>query len=277
VRGQVPPAEVRQILDAASAGGIDTIDTAAAYGESEQVLGMVGVARWQVVTKLPPLPEQVLDVSGWALEIVQRSLARLRVPRLHGLLLHRSRDLLGPRGRKLYATLQRLQNAQMVRGIGVSIYDPDELDSVFPVYSLQLVQAPFNVLDRRIVQSGWLTRLLAAGIEVHTRSAFLQGLLLLGAHERPAKFSRWAGVWRQWDDFTLGSRERRLSAALGFVLSTPGISRVIVGIDCLRQLQEITAAAENADREAPDLRCDDLQLLNPARWTELGSGPTDPA
>src|SRR5256885_1717623 len=75
--GQVTIASVQQILARASAAGLDTLDTAVAYGESESVLGRAGVSNWRIVSKLPPLPPGVRNVRGWIDEQTHGSLQRL--------------------------------------------------------------------------------------------------------------------------------------------------------------------------------------------------------
>lgn len=268
--GQVSHMEAAAILEHAWAAGIDTLDTAIAYGQSEQRLGEISVDNWNVVTKLPTMPDACTTVPDWVLESVRSSLNRLHINRLHGLLLHRSQQLLGPQGEELYAALLELKELGYVEKIGVSIYDPEELDNLYPHFKLDLVQAPFNVLDRRLEASGWLARLYRAGTEVHVRSIFLQGLLLMGAAQRPKKFDRWMPLWNDWDSWLEEQEVTPLQACLGFVLSQQEIWHVVVGIDNKKQLQEILAAAEVEVPLPPNLlQSDDPDLINPSRWDTL--------
>jgi aryl-alcohol dehydrogenase-like predicted oxidoreductase len=265
--GQVSRDEVAAILAFAQSQGLDTLDTAIAYGESERSLGEVGVGQWQIVTKLPAVPESGVDPTSWVRDSVAESLRRLRVPRLHGLLLHRSQDLLGPRADALYAALCALKQRGEVEQIGVSIYGPEELDVVWPRYTLDLVQAPFNVLDRRLETSGWLARLQRAGAEIHVRSIFLQGLLLMEPGNRPAGFARWQLLWERWHSWLSATSITALQACVAFALSRGEVGRVIVGVDGLGQLQQILASAA-ATISVPDaLISEDLDLINPTRWS----------
>ncbi len=189
--GQISRDEAAAILNHAWAMGLDTLDTAIAYGGSEARLGEIGVKQWRVISKLPAVPESVTDVAAWVENSVNGSLERLNIPMLRGLLLHCSRQLLGVRGDTLYRALAAIKDEGKVEKIGVSIYGPEELDALWPHYQFDLVQAPFNVIDRRLATSGWLKRLHQAGIEVHVRSVFLQGLLLMDTANRPVSFNRW--------------------------------------------------------------------------------------
>ena len=87
--GKVSQEGGKAILKYAASAGVDTIDTAMAYGDSEQVLGNIGVDGFNVVTKLPEIPEHIADVEGWVIRAVKDSIFRLGVASLYGLLLHR--------------------------------------------------------------------------------------------------------------------------------------------------------------------------------------------
>jgi len=244
------------------------LDTAIAYGESEQRLGEIGIGQWRVISKLPAMPEEYTDVAAWVQESVLGSLARLKVPKLHGLLLHRSEQLLGSQGKVLYRALIALKDEGKVEKIGVSIYDPDELDALWPHFQFDLVQAPFNIIDRRFATSGWLARLYQTGAEVHIRSVFLQGLLLMGQTSRPASFSRWQSLWEQWSRWLNDQSMTPVQACLGFAMLQPEISRVVIGVDSLKQLQEILASVAAPGVMPPaTLMSEDLNLINPSRWS----------
>lgn len=266
--GQVTPAEVKAILTAARDAGLDTLDTAIGYGQSEAVLGGAGAATWKIVTKLPGLTGE--NSQTWVPNEVQKSLDRLGVDRLHALMLHRPSDLLGPYGPDLYQRLVALREEGIVSKIGYSIYGPSELDALFERYPADIVQAPFNAFDRRLATSGWLQRLADRGVEIHTRSAFLQGLLLLDAASRPPKFARWAGLFERWDRLCSEIGGNRLGAALSVVLAQQGIDRVVVGVDSLAQLQQILLTSRRPSvPPSAALAVQDEDLLNPARWNSL--------
>jgi aryl-alcohol dehydrogenase-like predicted oxidoreductase len=266
-QGQPDLDEARAIVAAARGAAIDTVDTAMVYGDSERVLGTVGVAGLRVITKLAPLSGDVADLPRRLRLDVVASLERLGAPRVYGLLLHRPADVLGPHGPTLIAALRALQDEGLVSRIGVSIYDPSELESLSSALDIGIVQAPYNVFDRRLESSGWLDRLAGMGCEVHTRSAFLQGLLLLDAPERPPQFAAWDGLWQGWRAWLADLRMTPLAAALGFVLRNPAIARVVVGVETADQLRGIVHAANALPVDAPaSLACADLDLIDPSRW-----------
>lgn len=269
-QGQVSLTAAESMVTYAANCGVDTIDTAIGYGDSEKALGQIGVQNFKVISKLLAVPESTENVRDWMLQEVEHSLMRLNLNSLYGLLLHRPDDLLSQHGDAIFEALCELKDAGKVQKIGVSIYSPSELDSFAGKFGFDLIQAPFNLVDRRLSSSGWLQRLKAAGCEVHIRSAFLQGLLLMPQEAIPAKFSKWAPLLSTWHQWLKQYKGDAVSACLAYPLSFPEVDRVVVGANDLAQLQQIVAAAGHTSKhQLPDLACEEESLINPAKWPGL--------
>ncbi len=268
--GQVSPAEGAAILSLAARHGVRSLDTAIAYGDSERVLGEIGTLNWQIVSKLPAMPDEVPDVRAWVELQVNGSLRRLKADRLHGLILHRPDQLLDSRGKELYEALVGSRERGVVDKIGVSIYAPDELGPLFRGMKFDMVQAPLSILDRRLVESGWAGTLRRNGIELHVRSTFLQGLLLVSPRSRPAKFERWNTIWSEWSRWLEEVALSPLEACLRYALSVDEVDKVVVGVDSMNQLREILAVSTGSLARLPNWpQSIDVDLLNPSRWTQL--------
>jgi aryl-alcohol dehydrogenase-like predicted oxidoreductase len=266
-QGQVGIEMAEKILNYAWTKGIDTLDTAIAYGNSEQTLGEIGVEAWRIVTKLPSLPTDITNISEWLETSLQASLERLKVKTVYGLLLHKPQDLLGNQGQELYKAVCHVKARGWVEKIGISIYHPQELERLVNSFHIDIVQTPFSVLDQRLITSGWLDTLDQRGIEIHIRSIFLQGLLLMEPSQRPQYFSRWNKLWQKWQKWLLENDLTSLQACLRFALQQPKFDRVIVGVESLTQLQEILAATSGSIPKLPDeFQCDDLDLICPTHW-----------
>jgi aryl-alcohol dehydrogenase-like predicted oxidoreductase len=138
--GRVPLARVAEILRLAHEAGLDTLDTAVSYGQAESILGEVGVADCKVITKLPSIPEGCRDVEGCVLQTLEESLSRLRVDRVQGLLLHRPAELTGEAGEALFKGLERARVGGLATSMGISVYEPEELELLADV-DLDVVQA----------------------------------------------------------------------------------------------------------------------------------------
>ena len=269
--GRVPLEQARQMIVVARHLGFDTLDTAIAYGDSEGRLGQIGISGWKVISKLPGLPAEETDVAAWVEAQVRGSLDRLGVSRLQGLLLHRPLDLRSAAGPALYRALVSLRERGVVGKIGISVYGPEELDDLCGDFDFDLIQAPLNILDRRLADSGWLARLAGKGTEVHVRSAFLQGLLLMASSARPAPFGRWQSLWHAWDGWLADTGLTPLAACLRYATSMAEVSRVVVGADNPAQLAEIAASCDGPlPALPPSLQCADPDLLVPSNWARLG-------
>ena len=266
--GQVDLSEGAAIIQRACEAGIDTLDTAVSYGDSEINLGKIGVANWRVVSKLPQLPDST-DATTWVRRQVVESLNRLNVESLYALLIHHPAALLGPDGAALYEAIVGAKNEGLVSKIGISVYGPEEIDEISSLFLIDIVQAPFSIVDRRLITSGCLERMAEKGIELHVRSVFLQGLLLMDRLHRPADFERWDKLWAKWHDWLLQAQLTPLQACLGFVASRQGVHRLVIGVDSCAQLEQILAAMDLAQALTfpEELACQDPQLINPSNWS----------
>lgn len=270
--GQVRFEEVKRILGYAYSKNINVLDTAPAYGNSEQILGKVNVSNFKVVTKTRHFDGGEINSS----DIISlksdfyRSLKNLRQDSIHAILIHNAEALLKPNAEKLFDQLKELKLAEKVKKVGVSVYDHSQLQSILDNFDIDLVQLPFNILDRRMIENGMLAKLQMKGIEVHARSVFLQGLLLMSDRNRPDKFNRWSGLWRTWQQWLNDNQITALEAAVRYAISMPEISRVLVGVETKDQLEEIVSASVGGLPDIPlELFSNDADLLNPSRWNRL--------
>ena len=257
--------EVARILDTAVDHGIDSIDTAIAYGQSESIIGETSQNRFKIISKLPPLPVDISDVSEWVHSQVQGSLSRLKCTSLDALLLHRPQDLTGAQGAELYAAIGSLMAEKMIHRFGVSIYSPDDLEGIIGTFDIHVVQAPLNVFDRRIL--GVTDQLSALNIEVHARSVFLQGVLIANPKNRPQRFEPWSEHFALFDEWVRFSGMSAMACCLGFALQQPGIAKLVIGTTSAESLDEIMNSIPNSVLEAPTyLQSSVEQLIDPRFW-----------
>lgn len=252
------PETVRAIVERAAALGVAVLDTAQAYGDSEAVLGGCAASRLlPVVTKIPPLKGERPDLAA----LVRGSLDRLGIDRLDGLLCHDAADARDP---QVLEALKDLRECGLTRRIGVSFHDFSQIEPMLDL-GLDLAQLPVSVLDQRVLRDGLLRRMADAGMVVHARSVFLQGVLLMDrlppgltplAHNLAAFRARAAAAGMTPE-----------AAALAFVRDLPGIEAVLVGVMDVAQLEAAAAAiAVPSGFDAAGLGCDDQTYLDPWRW-----------
>lgn len=272
LRGRVSPDEAARIVGDAIAAGIRVFDTAAAYGDSETILGQVlRHPEARIVTKLPALDGESIDAAAidGLHRVFEQSLKRLQRPSVDALLLHRPDDLGKPGGDKLARLLEDLKSAGLCRKIGISVYDAAQVKAAQKSMSVELVQAPANLLDQRLLRDGSLRALKEAGCEVHVRSAFLQGLLIGLDSPRPAYFQRYAAMLDRVRATAATAKLSTLELALGFLLQQPDMDHVIVGVTRAEELAAILDATRRPiviPGGLERLACDDPGLINPLAW-----------
>ena len=262
--------QIAEILDFAYKNGVNTLDTAIHYGNSEEILGKIGVSDWNIITKIHSLSLDTKDPYGWVISEVENSLKKLNVSQLNGILLHESKLLSNKYGSLIWKALEYLKAQNLSRNIGVSIYDPSEISNINQDYSFDIIQAPYNVLDKRIESSGLLERISKNNKELHVRSIFLQGLLLMDSSSRPSKFNKWNDIWSNWEEWLIRNNLSSLEACINFACLDTRISKVIVGVDSLAQIKKIisTVALQKKLMKFPDIQSIDEDLINPSNWKQ---------
>tara|TARA_B100000614_G_scaffold244296_1_gene248301 strand:+ start:3712 stop:4578 length:867 start_codon:yes stop_codon:yes gene_type:complete len=261
--GKVSQSEAENILYLAKLNSIDIIDTAISYN-SESCLGNIGVKEYKVVTKLPPVPNDIKNICEWIDVQIKSSLKRLRVNSVYGLLLHNSEDY---KNSELREKFKSLKADKIIHKIGVSIYSPNELNNLPCENEIDIVQAPINLVDQRLVDSGWLKKLNSYGVEVHARSVFMQGLLLMPKKLIPQSFMAWSSLWNKWHDWLNRENITAIEACLHYVFSLPHVNRVIIGFEAANQLKQIVESLKSSlNISYLDISNIDENLVNPSIW-----------
>jgi len=262
--GQTDRAEVAAILEQAAGLGMRVLDTAPSYGEAERVLGesMPRASTWDIITKTRP--GAVNNVTA----DFEASCRHLKRENLYGVLVHHVEDLLGVNGERLMDSLRELKQMGRLRKIGISVYDGEQIDAVLDRFHIDLIQVPVNVLDQRLVRSGHLKKLKQAGVEIHCRSVFLQGLLMIAPDRLPRQFNTVRENIAAYHDALHCRGMSAQAGALGFVRGIPQLDVIIIGVNSLAHLRENVAAyqqAEGLDYSA--FAVDDRSVLDPREWS----------
>ena len=234
--GQPSRAQADEILLLAHGEGIQALDTAQAYGDSEAVIGDFlrrhPQCDFAIVSKLDP----GIDVADGdaIMAAVQRS--RRQVGRkLEAILVHDAAALERWRG-ALGRALRRCVDEGWAGTLGVSIYAPEELEAALDIEEIELIQAPFNVFDRRIADGGLLERALEMGKRMFLRGAFLQGLLLVDADDLPSHMSFAGEALRSWRKVCARHGLGPHLAAIKYVAAAAPRASLVVGCETVSQL-----------------------------------------
>ncbi len=273
--GIVSKSDVLAILETAKCNDITLLDTASAYGESEAVLGTLinSYDHFDIITKTPVFDEDVITDESILLlhDQLNISLDHLSVNKIHGLLIHHAEDLLKAGGDKLVEALEAVKNKGLVENVGVSVYSPEQLRKVIPLFTPDIVQAPLNIFDQRFVSHEIYFALKKAGVQFHFRSVFLQGLLLMAQEKRPAWTRNYMGAFQRYDALVEESKLTRLEICLGFLARQVNDDVTLVGVTGSDELESILAAfnrkTDITELQYRSLSSSDEGLVNPSLWS----------
>lgn len=257
--GAMTDAVVDALLDAARQVGLDTLDTAEAYGSAHARLGARDLDGLRLITKLAPLGDTLPD------SLIPRvaALGKTLNHPIEALLLHDAGDLLR-HGDALWDQLEAVKSAGLARAIGVSTYTPAETATLAARHPLDIVQLPLCPLDNRWGDT--LAQLRRQGVEIHARSLFLQGLLLMSPGAVDARFDPWRPLLMAWHAHCADQGQTPLARALSAAQSAP-LDRLVIGVQSARELLEILETETKPAPLPPHLLTDDPGLLNPALWS----------
>lgn len=279
--GQPDEKEARAILAAAYEGGISCIDTAAAYGHSEAVIGRSLVdlglrERMTIVTKVPALTGDAPDAREARRQIAQsitRSLERLGVERLGICLFHREDDI------RFSAALLEDERVAVA---GCSVMTRDGLRATI-AHGLRAVQIPVSLVDTRCTRTGDATLAAVQGVAVFARSVYLQGLLLMPEDRIPAHLAGIVPARRALEQVAAAAQLSLGELALRYVLGLPGVRSVVVGAESVEQVRRnaahaargplpaaVARAAEAAVPPLPDA------LITPHCWPQMAEADAAP-
>lgn len=275
VSGRVPQMQVESILALARQNDVTLLDTASQYGDSEKVLGTVMQNNnyFDVVTKTPSFLKYDVITTTHAISLkntFQQSVLNLNKNSCYGLLMHQADDLLKPGSDYLMDALLDLKSCGKVRKIGVSVYSAEQIDQLLDRYhDIDIIQLPLNVLDQRLMQSGHLKKLKERHIEIHARSIFLQGLLLMDVTALNAFFNPFVSHLQFYFNVIAQLSLSPLLAAILFVTQIKEIDRMIVGVTSVAEFNQIICAYKTTRNTTIDFSfavTNDTQFINPVHW-----------
>lgn len=262
--GRIDEEKVRAILDFARQENIEILDTAYAYGTSEEVLGRYFESSkncFKIITKL--------NFSLNERYYIEQSFSRLRQKKVYGFLIHNFK--LFRENPAILETLLEYKSQGRIDKVGFSINTTEELEHLLEKgVDFDIVQLPYSVFDRRF--EPYFKSLCAAGMEIHVRSVYLQGLFFKKTEELPPCFDsvreKLGRLHRICEELGVSV----CSLCINFALPNGSIDKVVIGIERIENLEEAIEAAGDMNKVwaksalLDELRVDDENILLPFRW-----------
>ncbi len=230
--------DVFEIINHALKNDITTLDTAGGYGDAQTILGEFMACadrkKLNIITKILPNALNEVHENNYYATLKQNisdSLKQLNTDYVDSLLFHNAQYVNDEAA--LYA-LNKLKIDGFTKNTGISIYTPSEFEKAACSEYVDIIQIPYNILDTRLDKI-----LLGCTKEIHARSAFLQGLLLMEEANIPNNLVTARPYIKKFADFCKKENLTRTQAALGFVKTQTKIEKIVFGVDNLTQLKQI--------------------------------------
>ena len=228
----------KKIIKICNSFGINKIDTAMEYNNSEKIIGILN-NDLKVTTKFPYIPGNKKNIVSGIKSKLNNSLKNLKSKKIHSLLMHDSEQLISKNGKIIYETLLNLKSKGLIDKIGVSVYDENLLQKIISLYNIDVVQFPCNYLNRTFIDKDLISKLKKKNIEIQARSIFLMGSLLNNNVKNNQYFKKWYKIFEDINKWHKKNKISKLESCLSFVASKKYIDGFIIGIDNVTQITEI--------------------------------------
>ena len=245
--GQPALTDALNILDIAMQNGITAIDTAAAYGTAEEVVGTFIDKqenireKFELISKLATTTLDDIPKEQYTETIrksLLQSLKKLNTNYLDGYLLHNPADIYND---SVLSALVTLKKEGLVKQIGASVYTPEEAKKGIE-QGLDILQIPFSVFDQRMDEQGIFDLALVNGVKLHARSIFTQGLMLMDEMDIPPHLESAKPIVKRLAGFCMKHSISSVQLAVSFVCMQSGVTHLVFGVDNKEQLLEIVDA-----------------------------------
>lgn len=264
--GQPSKETVFDILGIAHIEGVDTLDTAYAYGTSEEIIGEFVLRSGKAFNIISKAPD--MDAEGSA-KYFNESLRRLKRKKIYGYLIHKCGNLI--KNKKIWDDIEDLKKKALVEKIGVSVYGTDELEYLLKnKITVDLIQVPYNIFDQRFDE--YLSDLRDKKVEIYARSVFLQGLFFLDPDHIDKRFP---SARKRMEALRGISKEHNIpvhALCLCFALINSGINKLVIGVDSPEQLKQNLYSMKYFDKvkgvygSLRSLKLNDEEVILPYRW-----------
>ena len=253
--------KLRQILNFSKKKGINSIYSSKYYGNANKFLATENLDYFKLYIKFK---SQDLLKKNF-LEDFEKMKKKLKKNNLI-LMLDRFENLKKRERLKIYNILLDLKKDKKINRFGYSIYSFKNLKKICHEFKPNILQCPYNVIDRRLEEKKLLQFLKINKIEIHVRSIFLQGLLILHYSKHPRKFLNWKKIFKKFDDQIQHYKISNLDWCLNFIEKNKYINKILLGIDNIDQLREICSFKNNGKIKFPKMYVKDEKLINPSKW-----------
>jgi aryl-alcohol dehydrogenase-like predicted oxidoreductase len=258
------------ILDFGYQNSLRYLDTAEAYGDSQEIIGKYHQQsnnKFDVITKFSAnrkdLPENIYNR-------IKHNIKTLSVDYLYGYMFHSYSDFETSYEYHMDG-IQRAKNKGLVQKFGVSIYTNKEFENIINCEEIDFIQLPFNLLDNASHRKDLILSAKQKGIEIHTRSVFLQGLFFKQKSSLSPKLRPLLPYLNKIEEISLKTKLSISELALNYSIQQADIDYVLLGVETLSQLESNILSLKKelsleTMQEVNEISVNEIELLNPSNW-----------
>lgn len=255
--------EIKKILNLAKKNNIYKIDTAEDYLKNKNLFKNIN-------KKLEITSKMITNYKWISAEYCQKKIEshfkNLNTKKIGTLLIHDPKILFTQNGFKVFKNLENLKDKKYFSKIGLSIYDTDQLSYLTTEFNIDIIQCPYNILNKKILSSGWFDRLKNLGLDIHVRSLFLQGLLVNKSIYKKKYFKKWKKIFSRWFSALEDNNISPIDYCLSDIMNKE-FDGIVVGINSLDNFREILNFRKINIDKIYNLKINDLKLIDPRKWS----------
>ena len=267
ISGQIKIETAFKILATAEKSGVQYLDTAAAYGKSEEIIGQYlsksKTSNFKIITKFSFQNGATCEQS------LLHSLEKLMVDCVDTIMFHSYADYY--KHKSVISDFVKTYKNKLFHNLGVSVYTNQEVDLIIDDINVNIVQLPFNLLDNNTLRLASLKKLKNAGKVVHVRSAFLQGLFIKELSQFPESLSDLQQPIQFLKSIAAENHVSIQKLAFSYACNNLLIDNILIGVDNLKQLHENLSFLDfelnqGTLSEIDSIKIENESLLNPSKW-----------
>lgn len=253
--------ELKKILNFSKKNKIKYLYTSKYYGNSNKLLEYENLNYFEIFTKFKAedlLKDNIIfEINKIKIKLKKKNLI---------LLIDGFEKLNIKKSTNVHNRLKSLKKSKYISKFGYSIYSFINLKKICNNFKPDILQCPYSIIDRRLEKNRFLQYLKNKKIEVHVRSIFLQGLLLIDPSKLPKKFLKWKDRFKIFKYQMSMNGVNNLDACINFIQNNKYIDKILIGVDNLNHLKEIVSAKSYIKIKFPNIHVENRKLIDPSKW-----------
>ena len=258
--------EIKKILSVAKQNNVKFLDLAEDYEGVIRLLGKIKINHFKIILKLK------IKSSYTKKKIIRNfknCLKLLNLKKIHAVLIHNVNDFNYKELNNVFEVFKYLKSIGLINKFGISIYSLKEAKKFIKIYNINFLQVPLNVFDQELIKNKNYLYFKNTKTEIHVRSIFLQGLLLMNINTLPKYFKKWKNLFNKFERKKIYYKKNAFELCINFIkINIKKFKSVVIGVNSTKELNEIIFAFKKNKYKIfyKNLSCSDKNLIYPYNW-----------